>query len=184
MSSTKSFHWREVEKSEDLQLLLQLLKDADGPLSGVDISESSRPYLGAKPRLANVVTLIAELKRNPGYDCAGGLAWGRFPDGLYKYWLVTAPGWRPRWIVNDDYKILPYMEGIDLRTRGHRIENKKIEQEPVSRGGAEGAEKSEPEAPVPANRCGACGKELPPGPPWCKDNDACIPEWKRVAMKG
>jgi len=174
----KSFHWREIEKSPDLQYLLELLKDLDEPLSAVDLSELSRPYSGARPRLANVATLLAELRKNPGYTCGGGLGWGKFPDGLYKYWLIEAPGWTPRWIVADEYRVVPYGSGENLRMMSPRSpEQESNEFAPPGH---------EPAIEVPRSTCSTCGKELPEdhtGPPWCKDNLECIPEWRRVAVK-
>ncbi len=89
--SKQGFHWRRIENSEPLKLLLEMLKEVDGPLTGMEIQ------LEAQKRgtwIANPSTSVDEIGENPSYGTSGGI---RFPDGKYRYWLVAAPGWAPRW---------------------------------------------------------------------------------------
>jgi hypothetical protein len=160
-----TFHWREIKNSNPLQFLLGILMDASGPMTQMDIQLEAQRRGGW---VANPPTSIGEIGQNQGYRVSDGVAFGqkpgpavRFPDGKYRYWLVSAPGWRQRWTVDREFRV-------------------------VSAGGgpaAEGAETPREEAPAAATgprRCEnpVCGREIPAeGPPWCPGSEVCQREF-------
>lgn len=99
-----------VERSKRLQRVIDLLKKADHPLSGMEIQ--------IQAWVTNASTSIAEIRgeknRAAGYEISPARAWkgGQYPwhDGNPRYWLIAAPGWHRRWTITHDGLILPYTE--------------------------------------------------------------------------
>ena len=114
-------HWRDISKQQ-LQWMLALLKDMDGPKTQGDIRDELKAR-GLERKIEAIPTIIWEIGQNKdaGYETSGGV---RFPDGQYRYWLIKAPGWTPRWRVTKDFKIVPYEEAGqgDMGTWGHGVE--------------------------------------------------------------
>lgn len=96
----KTFHWRKIGTSPHLQMLLEILKSAPGPLTGMEVQQA---FQQRGKWAVNPGTDIGELGRNPGYVTSGGV---HFPDRKYRYWLIAAPGWTPSWIVTKDFRVV------------------------------------------------------------------------------
>ncbi len=149
MSSQKTFHWRRIENSAPLQLLLGIMKSADHPLSGMEIQlEAQR--MGTW--IANPSTCLNEIGQNEGYEVSPGT---RFPDGKHRYWLMAAPGWTPAWGVNAELRVVPHVGNCELRIANDELKTRQ--------------EHSEQRA---IRTCRACGMEIgTDGSPFC--NEEC-----------
>ena len=102
-----------VERSKRLQKVVSLLKAANHPLSGMEITlQSFYP---------NASTNIGEIRNNDGinpgtnrYSVSPATAWkgGKYSwhDGVSRYWLIAAPGWVPRWTVSKEGELVPYAD--------------------------------------------------------------------------
>lgn len=97
-----------VSRSKRLQKVVDLLKQADYPLSGFEIQ--------LQAWVTNASTSIAEIRgeRNmaDGYLVSAATTWkgGEQPwqDGNPRYFLIAAPGWSPRWMVTPEGVLVPY----------------------------------------------------------------------------
>ncbi len=165
--SKQGFHWRRIENSEPLKLLFEMLKEADGPLTGMEIQ------LEAQKRatwIANPSTSVDEIGENPGYKTSGGV---RFPDGKYRYWLLDAPGWAPRW------KLVPiWDEKIGKKMVDYKIVRRGSEQwhEPAAAPLPGDIENKEKCAYEPSDReCLGCGEKIEVGV-W--HNEECKRKWR------
>jgi hypothetical protein len=158
----KTFHTGDVRTSSRLQIMDEILKEASGPMTIGELSEASRPYPGALPRIVNPGTTLNELRANPGYEIAGGIKTGRFPDGTFKYWLVAAPGWSARWIVRE-FRVLPVGRAATAAQRDR----------PAT---------SAPAAPEEVRFCSnpECKKPLTVSLPWC--DKACQEAWRTLVL--
>lgn len=173
--TTKTSHWRKIEGSEDLHLCRDILMAADGPLTG---REFQKEFERHGKWTVNPGTLIWELGQNPGHKTSGGV---RFPDGNYRYWLIAAPGWRARWIVTADKRIVPagmYQQGeynLQRPLSCEEVEELKKLQNPISHEGTK-ARREAGEAYAGMNRCKneACGRPLSSGA-FC--GDTCKAEY-------
>ena len=118
-----------VERSTRLQKVVDLLKKSDHPLSGMEIQ--------IQAWVVNASTCIVEINRNEGYRISEAHRWkgNALPwhDGNYRYFLIQAPGWEPRWIANKEGEILPYTEGHGARVRvqGSGVRSQDTTQNPV-----------------------------------------------------
>lgn len=104
-----------VAHSTRLQRVVELLKAATNPLSGMEIQ--------IQAWVTNASTSIAEIRcernREAGYMVSPATSWrgGREPwhDGNPRYWLLAAPGWTPRWSVDAEGFIFPYTDSQGLK---------------------------------------------------------------------
>lgn len=112
--SQKTFHWRQVERSAPLQRLLDILQSAAGPMTQMEIQLEAQARGGW---VANPSTEIGEIGENEGYAVSGGVL---FPDNKYRYWLIQAPEWKPRWMVDADLNVIGYVPGREWEWRKHR----------------------------------------------------------------
>jgi hypothetical protein len=175
----KTFHWRNIANSKTLQLLLAILKDASGPMTGMEIQ------LEAQRRgtwIANPSTTIGELGENPGYVVSPGTY---FPDRKYRYWLISAPGWRPSWQLLPvwdtetgrsmvDYRIAPWTPGQHPQPVPQA--RPAVPQPVIATPAAQ-------EDPAPRFCKNAlCGKPLTNETPWC-DPD-CRAAWREQLGAG
>lgn len=182
-----TLHAALVRKSPRLQRVVDMLKKAEHPLSGMEIQMQAW--------VTNGSTACAEIRdpRNAaeGYMVSPATYWtgGALPwhDGNARYFLISAPGWTPRWTVTKEGVLLPYTEGhgaIGYRVQGtvdyEKLEMKKDEADLTP----------EPCTLTPAVRLckfQLCRKPLPPAGPetqafcnqGCKDGF-----WKLIREAG
>lgn len=132
-------HAAKVENSRDLILLVALFKRADYPLSAQEISKQAYPnsddvFLNAAEKVGQI---RAPVNSERGYALSYSTRWrvaasyedpGKrvnkdlsvtfliekqiyaWQDGRPRYWLIAAPGWRPRWRITDA-GVLVWIEG-------------------------------------------------------------------------
>lgn len=109
----------------------------------------------------------------------------RWHDGRPRYYLIAAPHWTPTWVINEHgVLIVPHKHQIISLGNAQQQEDIFCRKEafiPLEAIASKAGQETQGEQPVVKNTCNACGKELLPGPPWCPDNEACWPEWKRVS---
>lgn len=89
----KTFHWRRIETSEPLQMMLDILKHATRPLTGLEIQDE---YRRRGKYCVNPGTTVGELGRNPGYvtRCIRVPLPGDPRRQEYRYVLIEAPGYK------------------------------------------------------------------------------------------
>lgn len=89
----KTFHWRKIETSEPLKMMLDILKSATRPLTGLEIQEEFRRR---GKYCVNPGTTVGELGHNPGYvtRCIRVPLPGDPRKQEYRYVLIEAPGYR------------------------------------------------------------------------------------------
>ena len=166
--STKTFHWRDISQSRPLQLLLGILKDAPGPMTQMEIQlEAQR--MGAW--VANPSTSIGEIGENPGHETSGAVL---FPDGQYRYWLLRAPGWRARWVLQGQYR-----PGKKKVLASYKIVAAGSIQPPAAEavsGTGDGEERKKDQEP--AIECMGCGKPIKDKKSLWHDDD-CKALWRR-----
>lgn len=148
----KTFHWRRIETSEPLQMMLDILKHATRPLTGLEIQEE---YRRRGKYCVNPGTTVGELGRNPGYvtRCIRVPLPGDPRRQEYRYALIEAPGYR---------------NPVMMDTASSEAET----SAPVSRGGAEA--QIEPEVPSICKAPG-CGREITHG---YTCSDECARAWR------
>lgn len=124
-----------IDRSARHQRILHVLKEADHPLSGEEISARIQTMINRIPQA--VSTTIGEMRsdenRQLGYIVSFSAKWkeakhgeqfGRrvnrdesityfieritepWQDGRPRYWLIAAPEWRPRWRIDDMGQVL------------------------------------------------------------------------------
>lgn len=132
--TTGKIHAGKIEHSERHQRILRVLKDAEHPLSGEEISARVQTSIGKIPQA--VSTTIGEMRsdenRADGYMVSYACIWraareGEAPgpragkdggiifvlshagepwhDGRPRYWLQAAPGWSPEWSIGTNGEI-------------------------------------------------------------------------------
>jgi len=161
--SKQGFHWRIIQNSKPLQLLLDILKEADGPMTGMEIQ------LEAQKRgtwVANPSTSVDEIGENPGYKTSGGV---RFPDGKYRYWLIDAPGWSPRW------KLVPQWGGKTGKrmVSFNILRSGSMQWQPIIES-TQGVEIDKPVSEAVHLSCLGCGEPIEAGP---VHNEECRKLW-------
>lgn len=149
----KTSHTGDPATSSRLKLAVEILKDADAPMTVMELQLESQRRGGY---LANPGTCIYEIGQADGYCVSDGLEYGqkagpavRFPDGKYRYWLVSAPGWRQSWTVDREYRVVP----VGVKGEGRKEEASSLFPPPSS-------------LTVPRT-CLSCGEPVPDGPPFC-----------------
>jgi hypothetical protein len=174
-----AIHYALIEESSRLGPILEILKRADHPLSSEEISVLAYDFSISRKIMLNVSTNIGEM-RGPenvaaGYVVPPAHKWivkddpqearkntffvrpgdkRPWHDGRPRYWLIAAPGWRARWVIDED--------GV-LRHVGGGGEDGGRRTEDGGRGTGEGGQK--------ACLNPYCGRELPAGQaePFCLD---------------
>ncbi|MCK9420618.1 MAG: hypothetical protein M0R70_14700 [Nitrospirae bacterium] len=155
-----------VDRSARLTRIIEVLKEAAYPLSAQEIAIRAYDFAASGKVMLNVSTNIGELRarvnRELGYVVSEAEMWrgDRYPwqDGRHRYRLLAAPGWSPRWTVNQ--------EGIHVLL-GQR-------QPPPAQSGKGSGAVAEPSCDV--RTCKKCGASLPAdGPPFCSDE--CKAAW-------
>lgn len=179
--SRSGFHYRQVSQSFALDAIVQILAEASGPMTSTDIYEEAKKQ-HSKLSVGAIPTCIDEIRRNTGYDISPGT---RFPDGKYYYWLKQAPGWRPRWTINPQFRIVAigrdlsvvqdpgsiFLSEASLQDPGRRDAPAPEVQEDIVQGSAQ--------SKISICLNPACKKVLPNDPkkvPVC--NEACRIAWK------
>lgn len=105
-----------VEKSPRLMRIVEILKAADHPLSSQEIATQAYDFSSSGKIMLNVSTNIGEIRSeeniSSGYFIPPSRHWksDKYPwhDGRPRYWLEAAPGWTPRWNIDDDGNLVPY----------------------------------------------------------------------------
>lgn len=172
-------HYALVQDSTRLMRIIEILKEAEHPLSAQEIAVQAYDFNRSGKVMLNVSTNIGEIRGEENLDAGYVVSEAtrfrpakgeepRYPwhDGNPRYWLIAAPGWMPRWRVGE----------------GGRLEG------PGARG--KGPEDQDPE-PMTLNpavcqnpRCGLPLPEGHEGPPFCPGpNDACRNEFLK-ALQG
>ena len=172
MARTNTFHFRKVDKSEKLRLLVRILMAADKPLTVMEIQLEAQ---NRRTWIANPATEVGEIAMNDGYVTSDGPRFGQkagpavhFPDGKYRYWIERAPGWTQRWHVADDFAVVSGVPGSYAVPRIPEQRRSSVENEPVK-------------TLMPSVcRLVSCKKPLPDGHdmPFC-DHD-CRTEWFKI----
>lgn len=149
MTPREGFHFRKVENSPQLQRIVEALKER--PLSTREISLQTETFAAS--------TCVNEIKNNPGYGI--GRVMRKTPDGVvHIYVLLAAPGWLPKWRIDERGDIVPlqsteYQEPMESR-RDYRATGDKAMEER-------------------ARRCMVCQVEIgPTGPPFCGDEHRIV----------
>ena len=104
-----------IDRSRRLQVILELLKRSDYPLSSEEIARQAYDHAQSGRIMLNVSTNIGEMRaqvnRDAGYIVSEAAAWkdGKYPwhDGRPRYWLIAAPGWTPRWRITEESILVP-----------------------------------------------------------------------------
>lgn len=194
----KTSHTGDPGTSDRLGLAAEILKAATGPLTGMEMQlESQR----RGRYLANPGTCVYEIGAAPGWHVSEGLDYGqkqgpavRFPDGKYRYWIVSWPGGRQSWTVTRDFQIVPVDQGnrVSVPLDNHAITDGSIQNSGAAKTaqGLVTPEAAQPRilsfglSPPPGpRRCRACGKEIgPAGPPFC--NEDCKSVFFGLVKKG
>ena len=99
-----------ISKSRRLQIILDLLKKADHPLSAEEISKQAYEFGQSGRIMLNVSTNIGEMRSADniadGYVISHASTWksSRYSwhDGRPRYHLLAAPGWKPRWKIGPE----------------------------------------------------------------------------------
>lgn len=181
-------HSGRIEHSERHRRVLRALMAAEHPLSGEELSARIQAEIGRIPQAVSttigemrseaniadgyVVSYSTRWKAaGPGDECGmrtngdGSItfiiaqATESWHDGRPRYWLLAAPGWMPKWLINE---------------HGALIQNSrpKIQEERPAKESDPGLRCKNP----------ACGKPLAPEVAatgaWCCD-DACREAWKQ-----
>lgn len=158
--SRNTSHWRDISKPQ-LQAMLGVLRDLDGPAT---VGDMRRELERRGVTIEAIPTVVWEIGQNPGYTTSGGV---RFPDGKWRYWLIAAPGWSPRWKVTADHRV------VSATAPDSFYGPAKTEQHDVTISARPGIQKNEePEMVSIPCVCLQCGHPLPEGhsgPPFCKD---------------
>ncbi len=123
-----------IDRSRRLQIILDLLKRAEHPLSSEDIARQAYDFSRSGRIMLNVSTNIGEMrsKKNAeaGYIVSEASAWKSdlYPwhDGTPRFWLIAAPGWRPKWTIGEN-GILIYAGQTTAEVRSKRQEEEKAE---------------------------------------------------------
>jgi hypothetical protein len=107
MTRTGEMHAPPVSKSKPALIIVEIFKEALGPLSTNDIYEAAKAKgitLSSSAIGANLYTIWRD-KGVEGYSQSRAV---KFPgEKTPRYWLTAAPGWSPRWIVTQDYRVVP-----------------------------------------------------------------------------
>lgn len=160
----KRSHWREINgpKSWQLRIVRDVLMEASAPMTQGDVRRELE-RLGYKDKVEAIPTVIWEIGQNKdaGYATSGGL---RFPDGQYRYWLIAAPGWTPRWIVTKDFKVVP--AGEQVRSAECEVRNDGADVVPPSQ-----PHTIPPSAVAPPRLCLVCDLSAAAGSLFC--GEAC-----------
>jgi hypothetical protein len=156
-----TFHARTVYRSPELQRIVDVLRDAAGPLSALEI------MLRIKERYEkdalNVSTGIGEIRANPDFSVLTIKPKKRTEQ--YRYALLRAPGWRPTWQADS---IVSVREDIRQQTDRHQTE----EEEP-----------EEHDRPPRLCKLDGCMTEIPEsGPPFCCQDHR--EQWKVTTCPG
>ena len=174
-------HYALVQDSTRLMRIIEILKEAEHPLSAQEIAVQAYDFNRSGKVMLNVSTNIGEIRGEEnleaGYVVSEATRFRpakgeepRYPwhDGNPRYWLIAAPGWLPRWRIGEEGILEPIRQGsLD---RMNRIT----------------ADEGETAEPL---RCQnpQCNRELPEGhegPPFCPGpNDACRNEFLK-ALQG
>jgi hypothetical protein len=121
-----------VQHSPRLQRLVEIFKDAPYPLSSQEIAVRAYNYPISQKFMLNVSTNIGEMRgqdnADAGYIVSAAHRWivkdtpeeNRkrcffvlpehtliWHDGNPRYWLISAPGWQPRWTVSENGLLVP-----------------------------------------------------------------------------
>ena len=161
-------HAAKVDRSARLRKVVEVLKRADHPLSSEEIAVRAYDFGMSKRVMMNVSTAIgevrAEVNRNAGYFVSEARAWksSRYPwhDGRPRYWILSAPGWKPAWTITAEGDLVPC--------------GRKSEEAAAACAPAEGPGTTERACKNPQ-----CGKPLPADDPlswFC--NDDCRSQWR------
>ena len=153
-----------IDRSRRLQVILELLKRSDYPLSSEEIARQAYDHAQSGRIMLNVSTNIGEMRaqvnRDAGYIVSEAAAWkdGKYPwhDGRPRYWLIAAPGWTPRWRITE--------EGILVPTSSPALQ------------APQPAQDHQPDEPRLCSNP-ACRKPLPAGERYTCD-DACNRAWR------
>jgi hypothetical protein len=158
--SRKVSHWRDISKPQ-LQYVLSVLKDAADPLTQGDVRRELERN-GLKDKVEAIPTVIWEIGQNPGYKTSGGV---RFPDGTYRYWLISAPGWTPVWMITGDFRKVAYtIADCGLRIADSRPVPCTLNPVPCPMN----------HDPCIPRTCITCGKPIgDDGPPFCDNDGLC-----------
>ena len=86
-------------------LVINIMKNAEGPLTMQDIYDEIRDRGHKKFSPSMVGACFAEIRDDKGGEGYAMSPAVLFPDGYHRYWLTRAPNWEPRW------KLIPEYEG-------------------------------------------------------------------------
>jgi len=187
-----AIHYALIEENDRLGPIVEILKRADHPLSSGEISVLVYDFAVSRKIMPNVSTNIGEMRGpenlSAGYVVPAAHRWvvedepqgprkktffvspdKRLPwhDGRPRYWLVAAPGWRPRWAIDEEGRLVP--AGGTIRA------NERTE---------EGGRRTEDDG-TRACMNPYCGRELPPGQaePFCLDATCRDAYFQALQMK-
>ena len=103
-----------VDRSPRLMRIIEILKEAEHPLSAQEIAIRAYDFGASGKIMLNVSTNIGEIRAPVNYE-AGYIVSpakvfrqdpGRTPyawhDSRPRYFLIAAPGWYPRWTVTEE----------------------------------------------------------------------------------
>jgi len=167
-------HYALVDESQRLARIIEILKEAEHPLSAQEIAVQAYDFTVSGKVMLNVSTNIGEIRGKDNLDAgyvvseAKGFRPEKGEDPLYpwhdgrpRYWLIAAPGWVPRWRVSAEGALEYVHQG--------------------ARGQGPGVSKTQDPEPLTLDplKCQNpnCGRELPAdhqGPPFCPGpEDGC-----------
>jgi hypothetical protein len=165
-------HYALVDESARLMRIIELLKEADHPLSAQEIGVQAYDFTVSGMIMLNVSTNIGEIRGMDNLDAGYVVSEAtrfrppkdeapRYPwhDGRPRYWLIAAPGWMPRWRVVDGR--------LETVGQGHldRVDRITADEDEKQYQGVLHCQNPQ------------CDRELPEGhegPPFCPGpNDAC-----------
>jgi len=127
-----------INKSRRLQIIMELLKRAEHPLSAEEISQQAYDFGKSGKIMLNVSTNIGEMRSSDniadGYVVSHATCWkgGRYiwHDGRPRYFLLAAPAWTPRWTIGEG-GVLIYGNGSGVRGQND-LEHMTIDKLPLT----------------------------------------------------
>ena len=156
-----TFHYRLVDRSEDLQRIVEVMKQTGALMSSLEVMVRIKEMYGRDQ--LNISTGIGEINKNEGYRVLSVRPRSR--QEQHRYALLRAPGW-----VNPLFKEDSQGQG---RLSAGGAEGRAGEEVPMS-GSAVSAVPASPCPPVSASevprlcRLERCAVEIPQsGPPFC-----------------
>lgn len=162
-----------VDRSARLMRIVEVLKEAVYPLSAQEIAVRAYDFAVSGKVMLNVSTNIGEIRaqvnRDLGYVVSEAATWrsDRYPwhDGRPRYRLIAAPGWSPRWTVDEEGNYVLFARSQPALGQARTGAGAESEHS-----WDKGPRESE------SRTCKKCGSPLPDeGPPFC--SDTCKAAW-------